>query len=159
MEVPRLRVESELQLQVYTTATATRDLSRVCDLYAAAHGKVRSLTHWGRPGIEPTSSWVLVGFMTCWTTTETPSSSTSILHISKHFKKSIFSLYHFLLPLGRILQLDLPFHSFVLQLLSPPCYQSHVCFTSIVLFLMLNIGSFKQCLNFSSYSLHPFLFP
>ena len=31
MEVPRLEVESELQLPAYTTATATRDPSRVFD--------------------------------------------------------------------------------------------------------------------------------
>jgi len=34
MEVPRLRGESELQLPAYTTATATQDPSRVCDLTA-----------------------------------------------------------------------------------------------------------------------------
>ena len=33
MEVPRLWVESELQLLAYTTATAMRDLSYVCDLH------------------------------------------------------------------------------------------------------------------------------
>ena len=33
MEVPRLGVELELQLQAYTTAIARRDLSHVCDLY------------------------------------------------------------------------------------------------------------------------------
>ena len=33
MEVPMLGVESELQLPAYTTATATWDLSRVCDLH------------------------------------------------------------------------------------------------------------------------------
>ena len=33
MEVPRLGVESEPFLPAYTTATATRDPSRVCDLY------------------------------------------------------------------------------------------------------------------------------
>ena len=33
MEIPRLGVESELQLPAYTTATATQDLSRVCDLH------------------------------------------------------------------------------------------------------------------------------
>ena len=33
MEVPRLGVESELQLQTYTTATAVPDLSQICDLY------------------------------------------------------------------------------------------------------------------------------
>ena len=39
MEVPRLRVKSELQLPAYTTATATLDSSRVCDLY---HSSVQS---------------------------------------------------------------------------------------------------------------------
>ena len=33
MEVPRLGVESELQLLAYTTATATRDPSRICNLH------------------------------------------------------------------------------------------------------------------------------
>ena len=33
MEVPRLGVELELQLLVYTTATATWDLSHVCNLH------------------------------------------------------------------------------------------------------------------------------
>ena len=33
MKVPRLGVVSELQLQAYTTATATQDLSWVCDLH------------------------------------------------------------------------------------------------------------------------------
>ena len=37
MEVPRLGVESELQLSAYTTA----------------HGNARSLTQWAEPGIEP----------------------------------------------------------------------------------------------------------
>ena len=32
MEVPKLGVQSELQLPVYTTATATLDLSHVCDV-------------------------------------------------------------------------------------------------------------------------------
>ena len=32
MEIPRLGVELELQLPAYTTARATSDLSRVCDL-------------------------------------------------------------------------------------------------------------------------------
>ena len=33
MEVLRLGVESELQLPVYTTATATQDMSQVCNLH------------------------------------------------------------------------------------------------------------------------------
>ena len=33
MEVPRLGVKSELQLPAYTTATATQDPSRICNLH------------------------------------------------------------------------------------------------------------------------------
>ena len=40
MEVPRLGVESELQLLAYATATAMQDLSRVCNLYHS------SRQHW-----------------------------------------------------------------------------------------------------------------
>ena len=31
--------------------------------YTTAHGNAGSLTHWGRPGIEPVSSWILVRFV------------------------------------------------------------------------------------------------
>ena len=55
-EVPRLRVELELQLLAYTIATAVT--------YTAAHSNTRSLTHWERPGIQPVSSWIPVGFVT-----------------------------------------------------------------------------------------------
>ena len=44
MEVPRLGVESELQLPAYTTATATQ-IQAVSETYAAASGNTRSLTH------------------------------------------------------------------------------------------------------------------
>ena len=40
MEVPRLGVESELQLLVYARATARWDLSRVCNLHHS------SQQHW-----------------------------------------------------------------------------------------------------------------
>ena len=44
MEVPRLRVQLELQLLAYTTAIATWDQS--CSVtYTTAHGNARSLTH------------------------------------------------------------------------------------------------------------------
>ena len=33
MEIPKLRVQSELQLPAYTRATATLDSSRICDLH------------------------------------------------------------------------------------------------------------------------------
>ena len=50
-EVPTLGVESELQLLAYATAIATLDLS--CNSW--------SLTHWAKPGAEPSSSRTL-----CW---------------------------------------------------------------------------------------------
>ena len=54
MEAPRLGIELELQLPVYTTAIATRDSSCVFN--------TRPTTHWVKPGIEPTSFWILARF-------------------------------------------------------------------------------------------------
>ena len=62
IEVSRLGVELELQLPIYTTATAMPDLRHVVT-YTIADGNTRSLTHWARPGIEPVSSWILVRFV------------------------------------------------------------------------------------------------
>ena len=53
MEVPRLGVELELQLPAYTTATATRNLSHVCNLHHSSQqhqipdprSKARDRTH------------------------------------------------------------------------------------------------------------------
>ena len=42
MEVPRLGVESELQLLAYTTATATWDPSYIFDLHTTAHSNAGS---------------------------------------------------------------------------------------------------------------------
>ena len=67
MKVPRLRVELELQLPVYATATQPRIWASSAT-YTVAHSSVRSLTHWVGPGIKPTSSWILVRFLTPWTT-------------------------------------------------------------------------------------------
>ena len=38
----------------------------------SAHGSTGSLTHWVGLGIEPKSSWMLVGFITRWATTGIP---------------------------------------------------------------------------------------
>ena len=59
----QFRGQIELQLPGYTTATATQDLSRVCDLYTTARSNDGSLTRWTRPGIEPTSLLILVEFV------------------------------------------------------------------------------------------------
>ena len=42
-------------------------------IYTTAHGNSRSLTQWVRPGIEPTSSWMLAGFVNHWAMKGTPS--------------------------------------------------------------------------------------
>ena len=68
MEVPRLGVELEQQLQAYTTACTWDEPVT----YTLAYGNARSLTHWARPGIEPASSWIVVRFITCWATSGTP---------------------------------------------------------------------------------------
>ena len=65
MEVPRLGVESELQLPAYATATAT-------PWYATAHGNTRSLTHWVRPGNEPGSPQRHHQVLNRWATAGTP---------------------------------------------------------------------------------------
>ena len=56
MEVPRLGVESELQLLAYTTA----------------YGNTGTPTHQARPGIELTPSWILVGFISTESQQELP---------------------------------------------------------------------------------------
>ena len=60
MEVPRLGVKSEPQLPAYTTAMAIPDMSYISDS-SQQHG---SLTHWAGSGIELTSSWMLIRFIT-----------------------------------------------------------------------------------------------
>ena len=42
------------------------------DTYTTACSNTGSLTHWARPGVEPTSSWMLVGFLIRWATKGTP---------------------------------------------------------------------------------------
>ena len=63
MEVSRVGVDSELQLPAHTTATATRDLSHVCDLYQSSRhcwipdplSKARDQT-----GILMDAGWILL---------------------------------------------------------------------------------------------------
>ena len=40
--------------------------------YTTAPRNAGSLTHWVRPGIQPASSWMLVGFVNHWAMTGTP---------------------------------------------------------------------------------------
>ena len=43
-----------------------------CATYTTAHGNAKSLTHWVRPGIKPSSSWILVGFVSAAPQQELP---------------------------------------------------------------------------------------
>ena len=54
MEIPKLGVESVLQLPVYATATATPDPSHVYNLYHSS-GQHWILNPLSEAGIEPTS--------------------------------------------------------------------------------------------------------
>ena len=84
MEVPRLGVNSELQLPPYASATATWDLSPSAT-YTTAHGNAGSLTLWARPGIKPASSWTLVGFVTAeppWEFHSSPISITNVKNVA-----------------------------------------------------------------------------
>ena len=85
MEVPRLGVELELQLLTYTTATATQDLSYICNLHCSSRqlqipdplSEARDLTCiLMDPSriVSPVPQWVLpaVAFLTYCTTVGTP---------------------------------------------------------------------------------------
>ena len=56
-----------------------------------AHSNAGSLAHWVSPGIEPASSWILVGFVNCWATKGTPCldslNGCTILHSSQQGTK------------------------------------------------------------------------
>ena len=58
MDIPRLGVQSKLELPAYTTATATPNPSYVCDLHVSSR-QPGSLSHGARPGIEPAPSRIL----------------------------------------------------------------------------------------------------
>ena len=71
MGVPRLGVESELLLPAYARTTATPDLSRVFDLHHSSWQRP-ILNPLRRPGIEPVTSWFLVGFISTVARQELP---------------------------------------------------------------------------------------
>ena len=82
MEVPRLGVSWSCSCQPRPEPQQL-GIQASSATYTTAHGNARSLTHWARPGIEPTSSWLLVGFFNCWAMTGTP---TGILVSDKETK-------------------------------------------------------------------------
>ena len=70
IEFPRIGVQSEPQLQAYITATATPDLSHVCNLSCSSQ-KCQILNPL-MPRIKAASSWILVTFLVPWVETRTP---------------------------------------------------------------------------------------
>ena len=74
MEVPRLQVKGQIGAATASLYHNHRN-ARIWTMFAAytiAQGNAILLTHRARPGIEPTSSWILVGSVTCCATTGTP---------------------------------------------------------------------------------------
>ena len=63
--------------------------------YITAHGNAGSLTHWVRPGIEPATSWFLVGFISAALQWELPSSK-FLLGLPPYQSRSL----HWVLPGG-----------------------------------------------------------
>ena len=63
MKVPRLGGELELQLMAFATVTATQDPSHICDLHCSSW-QHQILNPLSGPGIKPTFSWILIGFIT-----------------------------------------------------------------------------------------------
>ena len=59
--------------------------------YTTAHNNAGSLTHWARPGIEPASSWILVGFFSAAPQQEFPEPSfwpmSLVLAIADHLNQ------------------------------------------------------------------------
>ena len=49
-----------------------RHIQAASSTYTTAHGDARILTHWARPGIKPSTSWFLVGFVNHCTMMGTP---------------------------------------------------------------------------------------
>ena len=80
MEVPRLGVESELQLLAYATATVMWDLSRVSDPHHSSW-QHQILNPLSKAGIEPATSWFLAGFVSAAPQQELPLILENTVHV------------------------------------------------------------------------------
>ena len=67
IEVPRLGINQNCSHQP-TPQSQQHQIQAVSATYNTAPGNTGSLTHWARPGVESTSSWMLVEFVNHWTT-------------------------------------------------------------------------------------------
>ena len=71
-EAHRISQESNWSCSCWPTPQPQLGIWAPSATYTTAHGNARSLTHWVRPGIEPASSWILVGFVSTETRREFP---------------------------------------------------------------------------------------
>jgi len=71
MEVPRLGVYWSWSYWPMPEPQQRR-IWAVSATYTTTHSNTGSLTHWARPGIEPATSWFLMGFVNHWATMGTP---------------------------------------------------------------------------------------
>ena len=95
MEVPRLGSNSSYSCQP-TPQPQQWQIWAMSATYTIADGNARSLTHWGRPGIEPTSSWVLTGLLDHWVTKGTPSESSFAGYPPLKFSRAWWLIQNFL---------------------------------------------------------------
>ena len=72
MEVPRLGVQSELCSRRPAPEPQQLGIWAASATYTTVQGNTGSLTHWVRPGMEPTTSWLLVGLVNHSATRGTP---------------------------------------------------------------------------------------
>ena len=73
--------------------------------YSTAHGNAsRSLTHWAGPGIKPTSSWILVGFVNAEPQWKPPHIFSEVSVQVFHFLKigCLYSIVEFFLLLSSL---------------------------------------------------------
>ena len=70
--------------KTYESSQARGQIRAVTAGIHHGHSNARSLTHWTRPGIKPTSSWMLVRFLNHWGRTGTL--KTKILYILSNGK-------------------------------------------------------------------------
>ena len=87
MEVPRLGVESELQL-LAEPQPQQLGIQAASINYTTAHGNIRSLTYWVRPGIELSSSWIINGFINAEPRRELPLKAFYICYLKSELTTS-----------------------------------------------------------------------
>ena len=71
--VPAAYAVSQARGLIRAVAASLHHSHSKAGTYTTAHGNARSPTYQARPGVKPTSSWMLVGFVNHWAMTGTPS--------------------------------------------------------------------------------------